>query len=378
MIAVISFGSCGERNEGADVDIGVVTVSPRDATAIVSSVVELVEVDVIGEDVGDGQLAPVFATVTNVITDAAASVYVYDSKTSSIHIFDSQFNYQESIGGRGSGLGEFMSVTVSRPLADGRVLFVDAYQKRVSWWDPAAETMTTTRVTYTSFDALVETSDSTFIAYEFNRDAPERPLFYVLDTNLDSKLSNFGGFNQIRRDTSALSKLLMEQGNLLARRAGDILFAPNAYEGIVYNYERAGQSWTLSRRIIGRTVDRAYETIDPQRTSPGLVFTLRGRKMYGRLRSGSSLLAELRDGRIVHLSSRWEENETYPHPHIEVFDRDLHLVSHGDLIAPESGSCNHCFLPLWVDDLDRLYAVDPLNGMTVRIFEMQLDKRPQP
>src|SRR5690606_6980365 len=140
-------------------------------------------------------------------------------------------------------------------------LAFDFQQRRASWWDPETNEFNTNRVSNSQFSALVETPDSTFVAYIYDFEQAGSPLFAVLENDLDTRRSVFGSLGQIRTDTSVLGRKVSEQGTLLVRRSGELLFAPGAYEGVVYAYERDGTEWRLTKRVQGQPIGTAYRRV---------------------------------------------------------------------------------------------------------------------
>lgn len=375
----LTLARCASDSRDGSASAAVVDILPHDEAAEWNVPLRLEPLGVMGTDTGEANSSPVFASVGGVIVDERGSVYIDDPRTRVIHILDSTFVYQQSVGHRGSGPGEFMSVYPLLPLSDGRVLAVDSWQHRASWWDPDTQAFTTRRVSDRQFGALVESADSTFVGYIYQPEQAGSPLFAVFENDLSARHYTFGSLAEVRTDTSVLGRRVAQQGTMLMRRSGELLFAPNAYEGTIYAYQIHGNEWRMAKRIRGQPTGTAYERVtgDPDPTTPASrynVFRHNGQRILYKQFNNSVLLAELPGGLVVHLYLRSEDDSFYPYPRMEVFDRDLRLVAYGRLVIPDAIECDHCFLPGWIDKSGRIYTVAPLEEMTVRAYSLDLER----
>lgn len=78
-----------------------------------------------------------FGDISALAVDDAGSVYVGDGTNYEVRKFDRNGAFVMSLGGRGSGPGEFTSVSGVAVLEDGRVAVVDREERRVSLFDPS-------------------------------------------------------------------------------------------------------------------------------------------------------------------------------------------------------------------------------------------------
>lgn len=78
-----------------------------------------------------------FGDISALAVDDAGSVYVGDRANYEVRKFDRNGAFVMSLGGRGSGPGEFTSVSGVAVLEDGRVAVVDSEERRVSLFDPS-------------------------------------------------------------------------------------------------------------------------------------------------------------------------------------------------------------------------------------------------
>jgi len=78
-----------------------------------------------------------FGDISALAVDDAGSVYVGDRANHEVRKFDRNGAFVMSLGRRGSGPGEFTSVSGVAVLEDGRVAVVDSEERRVALFDPS-------------------------------------------------------------------------------------------------------------------------------------------------------------------------------------------------------------------------------------------------
>ena len=98
--------------------------------------IELVEDLVIGPRAGDDDYS--LYRPTQVLTDSAGRIYVFDSGNARIQVFNTDGEYVRTLGGAGSGPGEFQSrggfTTAYTVVAADRLIAYDMAQSRISAW----------------------------------------------------------------------------------------------------------------------------------------------------------------------------------------------------------------------------------------------------
>jgi hypothetical protein len=142
VVLAITAGGCAEPLVFGDWTIPVPEstriVEYRDATDAdrAGNRIELVEDLVIGPRADDDNYR--FYVIGDVLADAAGRIYLFDSGNARVQVFDAGGDYLHTLGGEGSGPGEFRSqggwITVLTTIAGDRFMAYDMAQSRISVW----------------------------------------------------------------------------------------------------------------------------------------------------------------------------------------------------------------------------------------------------
>ncbi len=89
----------------------------------------------IGQVDGDGP--DVFGSIGLLEVDEAGRFYVFERQAQELRVFDAEGNYVRTVGGKGSGPGEFSQVIGMDWAPDGSLWMVDPANNRISVFDAA-------------------------------------------------------------------------------------------------------------------------------------------------------------------------------------------------------------------------------------------------
>lgn len=121
-------------------------------------------------DSDDENLA--FNSPADLAIDVAGNIYIADSQNQRIQVFDPEGRYLRTIGRKGQGPGEFMSVRSIDFDGEGRLYVLDNWQRRIQVFTPKGEVLKTILVLNADIRQM-RLLRSGMTAVESNRRGPE-------------------------------------------------------------------------------------------------------------------------------------------------------------------------------------------------------------
>ena len=346
--------------------------------------------------IGEDETRPLHELLSQpvgIVTDEEMRVYVADRKDHSVKVFDDQGSYLYPIGSQGRGPNEFQEIRGVTLLPDGSLLVSDYGNGRITRLTRSGDVVETYSVRAGMLSAVGEIpqpiGERSYIMLYLStspQDGPLKELFHVLNEHFAPVGVRFGtlGWHGDADDPFWVRTHALNPGHLLVEDSKHVLYSPFLYDGQLFQYENKGGTWSLVKTINGYTeTEHPFEREGSNRGSraDGSSKLLTQTHYYGgegpisgRIYNMSHGLFNLKDGRVIHLSTLWVD-EAYS-LYIEVFDSSKVLVGHGPVGVPadlDNEDFDSSVDVVWKDAQDRFYLIDSSSGFPViRVVELRI------
>ncbi len=127
----------------------------------------------------EGQDELMFGSIQELAVDSAGGIYVFDGGAPALRYFDSTGAYVRTLGGKGSGPGEYRDVALGLAVRrDGRVVLRDPRNSRLSLYEPDGTPSVQLPVSsglFTSNSMVVDTADHAYLKVLLSPPEPDKP-----------------------------------------------------------------------------------------------------------------------------------------------------------------------------------------------------------
>lgn len=127
----------------------------------------------------DGPEELMFGGIQEMAVDAAGGIYVFDGQVPALRYFDSTGAYVRTLGGRGSGPGEYQDAALGLAVrSDGRVVLRDPRNGRLTLYNPdgtPSEHWPVSSGLFTSNAMVLDTADHAYLKILPGRPEPNKP-----------------------------------------------------------------------------------------------------------------------------------------------------------------------------------------------------------
>lgn len=320
-------------------------------------------------------------------TDSQGNIYLADHPRADVKVFNREGTYVTTIGKRGQGPGEIQEVTSMLVTTGGDLLIVDRMNLRVTRFSEMGARM-----------EMYSLPEKSFISPTIIRSLG--PTQYALYYRILSSMSNndvihlyADDFATVEGSLAPLDEIWDLEVPFLRAIAGNprgarmatlganrVYIAPYVYHGVIYQYDRQGSEWHLTR-LPGTKLPYAPYKLQPTKSGSyprraAWRINGPGGRFVATIRHSSRGLFALQDGRLVHFTVRFEGEDELDDAYldVEVFDSNGTFIGSGPVLNMEPfGNDEQPIIEvLWRDENDRFYLTDHRGGFPVlRVMRLE-------
>lgn len=127
----------------------------------------------------EGPEEEMFGQILEIAVDGEEGVYVFDGQVPALRYFDAEGDFVRTLGGQGSGPGEYQDAALGLALrSDGRLVMRDPRNGRLNVYDPDGSPLDPIPVAsglFTSRAMVLDTADHVYLKVLLERPEPNRP-----------------------------------------------------------------------------------------------------------------------------------------------------------------------------------------------------------
>jgi len=143
------------------------------------------------------------------LVDDNENIYISESKDQVIKVFGSDGRYIKTIGAKGSGPGEFQSISYLAVTKDGALVVMDSTARRTSFFDSSGQFLKSFKWRMGYINFIMIKSSSYIVAESAYSGIIKNGFFYVKEFDFDGKeVRSYGEF-------TAPEVLIIRQGNAI-------------------------------------------------------------------------------------------------------------------------------------------------------------------
>lgn len=250
--------------------------------------------------------------VNGYAVDDSLNLYLIESMTQEIKVFDKNGYLIKTIGERGRGPGEFLRLN-NIALVDNILYAFDPAQFRVSVFSLNGKLLSTFSTPKESqvanfFKQIFEYDEENFLIFykqwgegqfrKFDKDE----IFHIWKKDLTSKKKSFGSFERFKLNNPFAKILTRTRGGSMTLINKElIIVSPYLYNGVLYRYEKDNATWSFKGVVQGFDLGlEAYEKVTNQ-NDPEMVtlnsFSERAQGKYNVIDAG---LYQFKENYLVH------------------------------------------------------------------------------
>ncbi|MGF1671690.1 MAG: 6-bladed beta-propeller [Balneolaceae bacterium] len=247
--------------------------------------------------------------------DKNQNFYVSDLISQTIKKFDKKGMFQQEIGRRGRGNGEFMSIkgfSMGYAPDDTELLIVsDEVNRIINVYTIRGELVTSygiptgTEFPRGKFKSIILNNEIKHLFwYKLHEASPDQNcLFHLFNHDFTSKEQCYGDFHDLRTHKNKTFHYLTQAqaGHVVIDEDNTIYYTPKFYEGVIYQYSfnSFDQSWFLSGFLEGLV--HHTNPIKENKEPSNYQVSYSGERLYGRLLNVSLGLFNTPSG-LVHFT----------------------------------------------------------------------------
>lgn len=330
----------------------------------------------------------IFGEPETIFTDSERNIYITDSKAMKIWVFDDTGNYKTSIGRRGRGPGEFLSLDFAFINNKDEIFAPDPPQFRVTKFNTDGEvlnTVSTSRsqdINFFKEVILLENEQFLILFYKEGKGKfakySREGLFHIWDANFQNEIANYGKFEQLGFTEPSFGRRFIRTrvGSMAQLQNGNLLLAPFLYQGKLLSYTKKQKGWEFDRSFEGfRSNQPSWVSLDENDPEAGSIHTYGMKPVYGKVNILSSGIFTLNNDYLVHFSIR---KDTHPDSKVwefgvELFDMEQKFLGYYPLETLDNLYTTSDPLVQWKDDEGRFYMLDQEEGVSVvRVFTLDI------
>lgn len=282
-----------------------------------------------------------FGTPKDIAVSSEGDIFVADEDRMGIMVFDENGNFKRSIGRRGRGPGEFLTLGEIYLNKKSELLVVNKMGFEIAKFDTNGNVLDTFLLSKKTqdivfFKEMVQLSNGNYlILYKrFGFPNVEDEKFHIWDQEFTDPVLNFGSFTNLSFEND-YAKLIMQfgMGTIAMVNENELLYAPNVYTGNIYHYHKQGTQWASAEEFNGMEMPHSSSKVYTDTNNiPMGGFTIHGPhgEISGEIFALSGGIFVLNDGKIVHFSmikhpdsenSKWDMG-------VELFDTDFNYIGY--------------------------------------------------
>lgn len=347
------------------------------------------EQELLINDDGDISQEPVLASPSEIRTDKEGNIYIADSKLSAVQVFDADGNFLRSIGRAGEGPGEFSGSIAIEINNQQALITIDAINKRITHFSKTGEVLSNHNPAEGSViwpQYFHQMDEGNYLILQKKREIPgiedpkdlhrQSTMLHLYDStfthlssfaHIDSLIESPGDFTKIYSSTT-------NAGHFWSSKEGAVWYAPPIYAGRLFKFRKEDNGWTLAQTLRGQLFPEEPLELDSdmEGTMAIVIYTDEGTKSGSAyLKSISLGIFEMKDGRLIHLSSQLKDGQRKTIA--EVFDDEGTLKGIGQLkkFTFDKTVQEALIADIWKDNDDRFYIIDERGAPAVRIGRIE-------
>ncbi|MEQ9265962.1 MAG: 6-bladed beta-propeller [Balneolaceae bacterium] len=262
--------------------------------------------------------------VNGYVTDDTLNLYVIESMTQEIKVFDKEGYLIRKIGKRGRGPGEFLRLN-NIALIDNLIYAFDPVRFRINIFNLEGVLLGTLFTHKESqvanfFKQIKEYDKNNLLIFyrqwgegqysKFDKDE----IFHIWKKDFTAKEKSFGSFEGFNLSTDFAKIITRTRGgsiDLINKET--IVVSPYIYNGLLYKYKKNGNDWFFEETINGVDLDiKAYEEVDDQNDPEVVTFRSFGNMVQGKYNVIDAGLYQFKEKYLVHfiMFKRYDLSET--------------------------------------------------------------------
>jgi|GEM_PF-1508271 len=306
-------------------------------------------------------------------TDDQGNIYLPDHSAMTIRVFDENGNYHYNIGRLGNGPGEFTNI-LSLDLFGDELSVFDRGNNRIVQFLTSGESLRTIMVDgnqmipaismhrFTDEEYLFLHKASTRIPIENGELNRKSSFLHIFDRRFSRPQHSFGHADTLIDTSSAFADMYITGMNTGRVWMEDhaLWFVPGVYSGRIFKYAKTDGAWKMSGEFKGHLFsdEAILEGSDEAGEISIVVYAPRQETFSGKVLSTSLGIFRLNDGRVMHVSSQYRDDERQTI--VEVFNEEGELEGLGrlDEFTFDGDDRGSGIGPFWKDQNDRFYFLD--------------------
>lgn len=333
----------------------------------------------------------IFGDLETIFTDSKGNIYITDSEAMKIWVFDNKGNFQQSIGRRGRGPGEFISLDFAFISNKNEIFVPDPYQFKVTKFNTDGEVLNTVRTSSSQdinfFREVIPLDNDQFLILFYKSGKGKfakysrEGLFHIWDTNFQDEIANYGKFEQLGFTEPSFGRRFIRTkvGSMAQLPNGNLLLAPFLYQGKILSYTKKQRGWEFDRSFEGfRSVQPSWVSLHENDPKAASIHTYGMEPVYGKVNIVSSGIFVFNNKYITHFSIR-RDQETDKEDDwvfgVEIFDMEQNFLGYYPLKTLNNLYTTSDPLVQWKDDEGRFYMLDQEEDVPiVRVFTLDIQE----
>lgn len=330
-----------------------------------------------------------FGRIKDVAVGQEGTIYVADEGSMNIKVFNKTGDYIGSIGRRGRGPGEFLSLREITISNKNKLVVVDIRQFRISKFNKDGEILDTYLMSKKSQDVVffnqiwqLKDNKNLVLAKKFGRNYNDDSIFHIWDQNFENELNKFGSFKSLGFNEGFSVKIAsMAVGSFTFLNDNQLIFAPSIYSGKLFTFKKKNGQWQEGIEINGHNFEIPSYKNFSKGTGPEKAPTLHTPEgeFKGFIYVSSMGVFRLENGNVAHFSIKTPALNTDKEKWIlgvELFDQSNNYLGYHELDS----------IPVSMDNLikpqikakdqkDHFYMISHKNGIpVVRVFTLDIQE----
>jgi hypothetical protein len=335
--------------------------------------VEINEILRISNDNIQGRSDLILGAPYRTLTDHEKNIYTLDSQQNKIFKFDSTGQFINTFGQRGSGPGEFQSIS-GMLLTDAHQLMVldfPSQQYTVFNADGSVAGISSLKQPYAPFKPIIISNELLLPWVENGK------IIHSLELENNEITNRFIDVEDVLQTNEEYEQWLLSNntGSLLALSNDRIVFTPTHYSGNIHVYDKIDDRWVASEQIPGhRQIDQAFtihETTDKPHRRSQTIFPQSDSIIGFELHSWSMGLFALNNGKFAHLSlTNIGLDGDQMKLVVEIFESEEMRLERFVITDQLSITAMPEQIPVWMDRGGYLYIADMRGEPALRKLEL--------
>ena len=314
-----------------------------------------------------------------VATDSEGHIYVADMGIMAVRVYDAEGHYLRTIGARGQGPGEMLSIKAMYVNDRDQLLLYDRNNERVTRFAPdgtvltqhsAPNSMNSMKVQMYSLEMY-----HLLLYSKIPKELSNKRLFHLFSPDFQEVVASFVDVGEVWQSDNLLDEILLslDPGRFVVAES-EVVYVPGLYRGMVHRYKKEQGQWRPSGVQHGYVeTTTPYKEIATESPYADHRISTADNKNFAVLSYNQSRgLFRLQDGRLVHFTfCKFGDERVFG---VEVFDKLGNLIGYGPIRSVPWDTSKPSLVNwdvVWKDDQDRFYIIDKDYIPFVRVVEIR-------